>query len=117
MIIHVKRSIYSILLVIWQLSSHKVSIMIINVSEVERIEKTLASDEMQGRRTFSPGIDKAADFIADEFKKSGFATWITRRVYLQDFSMLRPKLISATGLLMAQPLMKKISLHLLLNRQ
>ena len=36
----------------------------INAKEVERIERVLASDEMKGRRIFSPEIDKAADFIA-----------------------------------------------------
>jgi hypothetical protein len=30
---------------------------------------------MQGRATFSPGIDKAAAFIADEFKKAGLQPW------------------------------------------
>jgi hypothetical protein len=45
---------------------------IINATEVERIERILSSDDMQGRRTFSPGIDKAALFIADEFKKQAF---------------------------------------------
>jgi hypothetical protein len=48
---------------------------ILNAKEVERIERTLSSDEMQGRATFSPGIDKAAAFIADEFKKTGLQTW------------------------------------------
>ena len=48
---------------------------IINAKEVERIEKTLSSDDMQGRATFSPGIDKAAAFIADEFKKTGLQPW------------------------------------------
>ena len=39
---------------------------LITTKEVERIEKTLSSDEMEGRRTFTKGIDKAAAFIADE---------------------------------------------------
>ena len=43
----------------------------INAQEVERIEKVLASDDMRGRRVFSPEIDKAADFIAAEFKAAG----------------------------------------------
>ncbi len=47
---------------------------IINVKEVERIEKTLSSDEMRGRKIFTPDIDKAADFIANEFKEAGLAT-------------------------------------------
>jgi hypothetical protein len=32
---------------------------IINAEEVERIEKVLASDEMRGRRVFTPEIEKA----------------------------------------------------------
>src|ERR1051326_4597071 len=44
---------------------------VINVKEVERIEKTLSSDGMRGRKLFTPDIDRAADFIASEFKKIG----------------------------------------------
>lgn len=43
----------------------------INVRDVSRIEKTLSSDEMRGRKTFTPDIDRAADFIAREFRKIG----------------------------------------------
>jgi hypothetical protein len=72
---------------------------IINAKEVERIEKTLASDDMRGRRTFTPDIDKAADFIADEFKKAGLTTWNNSSSYRQEFSMIRPKFISASATL------------------
>ncbi|HET9434525.1 MAG TPA: aminopeptidase, partial [Chitinophagaceae bacterium] len=47
---------------------------IINAKEVDRIERTLSSDEMRGRRAFTPDADKAADFIADEFRKAGLQT-------------------------------------------
>jgi peptidase M28-like protein len=43
----------------------------INEKEVERVLKTLSSDEMLGRKINSSGIDKAADFIAREFKAIG----------------------------------------------
>jgi hypothetical protein len=43
---------------------------IINVDETNRILSFLASDAMKGRRTNTPEIDMAADFIAAEFKKS-----------------------------------------------
>ena len=69
---------------------------IINATEVERIERTLSSDEMEGRRTFSPGIDKAALFIADEFKKAGLQP-VNGKSYLQEFSMVSPKFIGASG--------------------
>jgi Zn-dependent M28 family amino/carboxypeptidase len=70
---------------------------IINAKEVERIEKTLSSDDMQGRRTFSPGIEKAANFIADEFKQTGLQTWKNSGTYLQEFTMVKPKFISVSG--------------------
>ena len=70
---------------------------IINTKEVERIEKTLSSDDMRGRKTFSPDIDRAADFIASEFKKTGLQTWNNSGSYRQEFVMVRPKLISVSA--------------------
>jgi len=69
----------------------------ISVSEVTRIEKTLSSDQMEGRKVFSPGIDRAADFIASEFKSAGLETLNGASSYLQSFTMLRPRFISAKG--------------------
>lgn len=64
---------------------------------MERIEKALASDEMQGRKTFTPSIDSAADFIANEFKKSGLQYFVGLKTYKQPFSIIKAKLISASG--------------------
>lgn len=72
---------------------------IINIKEVERIEGILASDDMRGRKAFTPDIDKAADFIAAEFKAAGLNTWNNSGTYLQEFSLVRPKLISASATL------------------
>jgi hypothetical protein len=58
---------------------------IINEKAVESIERTLSSDEMQGRRTFTPGIDKAAAFLAEEFRKSGIQP--VKGSYLQEFKV------------------------------
>jgi hypothetical protein len=44
---------------------------IITTEYVDRLIKTLSSDDMQGRGTFTPGIDKAATFIESEFKSIG----------------------------------------------
>jgi Zn-dependent M28 family amino/carboxypeptidase len=68
--------------------------IVINKSETERIERVLASDEMEGRRTFSPGIDKAAAFIAKEFEASGLKSLKGDNNYLQSFTINRPKFIS-----------------------
>jgi len=70
---------------------------LINATETERIERVLASDEMEGRRTFMPGIDKAADFIATEFQKSGLQFFGGLNSYKQSFEMIRAKFISASG--------------------
>src|SRR6185436_150284 len=72
---------------------------IINAKEVERIEKTLSSDDMRGRKTFTPDIDKAADFIAGEFKKIGLETLSNSGSYRQEFVMIKSKFISATATL------------------
>jgi hypothetical protein len=70
---------------------------IINAKEVERIEKTLSSDEMRGRRTFTPDIDRAANFIADEFKKIGLQTFNNGKSYKQEFAVVRPKFINVSA--------------------
>lgn len=66
---------------------------IINSIEVRRMESTLASDDMRGRRAGTPDIDRAANFIVDEFKKAGLQP-LQGNNFLQEFSMLRPKLVS-----------------------
>lgn len=69
---------------------------IINAKEVERIERTLSADDMRGRKIFTPDIDKAADFIAAEFKKAGLQP-VANNSYFQEFSMQRSRFISASG--------------------
>lgn len=63
---------------------------VINAKEVERVEKTLSADDMQGRAIFTPGIEKAADFISSEFKKTGLKTLNGATGYRQSFFMLKP---------------------------
>ena len=70
---------------------------IINAGEAERIENVLASDSMQGRKTFTPSIDKAADFISAEFKKAGLQYFGDLQSYRQPFAMFQSETISASG--------------------
>ena len=67
---------------------------IITRSETERIETYLASDELAGRKPFTPGIEKAAKFISEEFEKAGLQK--TNGSYLQSFPMYQSKLLSVT---------------------
>lgn len=52
---------------------------------VNNLMKTLTNDDMQGRRTFTPGIDKAATFISGEFKKIGLQPLTGAADYQQIF--------------------------------
>lgn len=69
---------------------------IITVQEVERIENVLASDDMRGRKAFTPDIDKAADFIAAEFKAIGLEKLNGASGYRQEFAMVRARQVSST---------------------
>ncbi|HEY4196833.1 MAG TPA: peptidase, partial [Mucilaginibacter sp.] len=43
----------------------------INAEDARKHLSILASDEFEGRETGKPGADKAANYIANEFKKLG----------------------------------------------
>jgi hypothetical protein len=62
---------------------------LISKANVERIIKTLTADDMQGRATFTPGIEKAAKFIETEYKNIGLQPLPGDQDYRQNFSMLR----------------------------
>ncbi len=47
----------------------------VKVSEIDSIMSFLASDELAGRDTGSEGLEKAANFIEEEFKKYGVASY------------------------------------------
>ncbi len=72
---------------------------VINATTVKRIESILSADEMEGRKIFTPGIDRAANFIADEFKKAGLQSMTGVAGYLQEFTLVKTKITSLQGLL------------------
>jgi len=76
----------------------------ITPSAVERIEKTLSADDMQGRKAGTTGSDKAADFISAEFKKAGLKPF--QNSYLQEFSVVRNHLIDVSATVDGQPVDK-----------
>jgi Zn-dependent M28 family amino/carboxypeptidase len=92
------RSELIIVLLLFAVSVQAQDSAIINVDEVSRIEKTLSSDKMQGRKTFSPGIDSAANFIADEFRKAGLLP-ANGNSFFQEFSLIRTKPLKVSGIL------------------
>lgn len=70
---------------------------IVDEKEVQRIETVLSSDSMQGRKAFTPGSEKAANFINDEFKKIGLETVKAAKSYKQTFSIISPKVINISA--------------------
>ncbi len=67
---------------------------VINSASVKRIETVLAGDSLQGRKVFTPNIEKAAAFISAEFKKAGLKPLNGAKNYRQKFNMLKPELKS-----------------------
>ena len=55
----------------------------INEQSITETIKFLASDEMAGRDTPSPGLDKASDFVAERFKKAGLEPLGSNDSYFQ----------------------------------
>jgi hypothetical protein len=62
---------------------------LISPEDVTRIIKTLSADDMQGRATFTPGIEKAAKFIEGEYTKAGLKPLKGNTGYRQNFTMVR----------------------------
>jgi hypothetical protein len=62
---------------------------LIKQDDVERVIKTLSADDMQGRGSFTPGIEKAAQFIEGEYKQIGLQPMEGNSGYRQNFTMIK----------------------------
>ena len=62
---------------------------LIKQEDVKRIISTLASDDMRGRETFTPDIEKAARFIELEYGKAGLLPMKGYDGYRQNFTLTR----------------------------
>lgn len=69
----------------------------IDQADVTRIITTLASDEMEGRMIYTPGIEKASQFIQSEFEKIGLDYLDGLDSYEQQFNMYAMKQESASA--------------------
>lgn len=70
----------------------------IDEAYVTKVVTTLAADDMEGRRMFTPGIEKASKFIQNEFKEIGLEYVNGLRSYEQQFNIysLTPKSVSVS---------------------
>ncbi len=66
--------------------TQEVTVAAIDTTTVRKHLYTLASDDMQGRATGTPGIEKAAQYIEGEFKRIGLKTYDSLTSYRQTFT-------------------------------
>ena len=71
----------------------------IQLEEIVRIETELASDKMEGRKIFEPGIDSASAFIENEFKKIGLSYFDDLKNYRQEFKVQGKRANNVIGIL------------------
>jgi hypothetical protein len=62
---------------------------LISQDEVAQVIKTLSADDMQGRATFTPGIEKAAQYIESQYKQAGLVPLTGNKDFRQNFAMTR----------------------------
>ncbi|WAC42008.1 M28 family peptidase [Pedobacter sp. SL55] len=94
-----KKTIFAMGLAVASLTASAQNIdKIITKDYVDHLIKTLASDDMQGRRTFTPGIDKAATFIEKEFAAIGLKPLDGQTGFRQTFHkyLLKPSSAKVT---------------------
>ncbi len=62
----------------------------IKQKDVERILKVLSADSLEGRKSFTTGIDKAALFLQSEFFRIGLKPLDTLKSFYQTFTVYSP---------------------------
>jgi Zn-dependent M28 family amino/carboxypeptidase len=77
---------------------------VINPAAVEKTERVLSADQMRGRASFTPDIERAADYIESRFKAAGLRTWNGSNSYRQPFSLVHATPVSAKASLDGNPL-------------
>ena len=73
------------------MSKNGINNIVIDSNMVRKHLYTLAADNMEGRQPGTPGIEKAAVYIEDEFKKIGLSTFGDLESYRQTFTFKNRK--------------------------
>ncbi len=81
---------------------------VISVELVQSHIKILSSDEMEGRKAGTVGIEKAAKYIESEFEKMGLSKFGNNLSYRQNFKSQGMELFNVMGLLMGKSKAKEI---------
>jgi hypothetical protein len=101
------RSLFFTGLLVVCFQAHSQTLPVFSESEVSRIENILAADEMQGRKVFTPGIERAAAFIQKEFSNAGLKPLAgSEDGYRQSFTMAGPDSVEVSATLDGYPVDK-----------
>ncbi len=92
---HIYLSLMLVLAILY-VSAQKID-RIITVKKVSKIEKTLSADDMEGRAVFTPGIDKAAAYIAKAFKEAGLQAPPASTNFFQEFELAEATQTAVSG--------------------
>lgn len=77
----------------------QIDLATIDSATVKKHLYILASDDMEGRKSGSPGIEKAAQYIEKEFKRIGLSTYNELPAYRQNFVSKNLNLFNVVGVL------------------
>ena len=77
---------------------------VINKKLIDKHLITLSSDEMEGRRAGSDGIEKATKYIESEFEKIGLSKYDTLNSYRQNFEFYGRSFNNVVGVLKGKSL-------------
>ena len=75
---------------------------IISQEAVERVEKILSADNMEGRATFTPALTGPRILSKMNSGRPGFRPFAKSSGFLQEFYLIKPHLVSATPFLMGK---------------
>ncbi|HEX8144651.1 MAG TPA: M28 family peptidase [Pyrinomonadaceae bacterium] len=78
----------------------------VKVETIREVVTALSADEMQGRGTMQPGGEKAAQYIADRFKRLGLKPLGTNNSYLQPIKFREMEFTPETNLTVGDATLK-----------
>jgi hypothetical protein len=77
----------------------------VSAATVQRVLTTLAADDMQGRATGQPGQEKAAEFLAGEFRRIGLQPLPGATSFMQEFPAYETAVTSVAVTLNGAPVL------------
>ncbi len=95
----IKFLVLSAILTVFSIQTSAQHLTQIDTATVRKHLYMLASDDMEGRKSGTRGIEKAASYIENEFKKIGLTTYDTLTTFRQHFDFRGINMFNVIGVL------------------